>query len=66
MIFGMKEKMIILTHAMCWLLLQMKSSFANTDNSIYLFIFRNQFFLLRIPSNINQTAVGLFWLSNNN
>ncbi len=24
------------------------------------------FFLLRIPGNINQTAVGLFWLSNNN
>ncbi len=24
------------------------------------------FFLLRIPSNINQTAAGLFWLSNNN
>ncbi len=22
-------------------------------------------FLLYIPSNINQTAVGLFWLSNN-
>ncbi len=24
-----------------------------------------KFFLLCIPSNINQTAVGLFWLSNN-
>ncbi len=35
------------------------------DNSI-LFIFKEIFFWLRIPSNINQTEVGLFWLSNNN
>ncbi len=30
------------------------------------FFFIFHIFLLRIPSNINQTAVGLFWLSNNN
>ncbi len=41
----------------------MKSSFAKTDNCIFFFCI---VFLLRIPSNINQTAVVLFWLSNNN
>ncbi len=30
------------------------------------FIYKKQSFLLHIASNINQTAVGLFWLSNNN
>ncbi len=45
----------------------MKSSFEKNDNSIILFFFRNHIcFFLCIPSNINQTAVGLFWLSNNN
>ncbi len=28
--------------------------------------FQKSSFYLRIPSNINQTSVGLFWLSNNN
>ncbi len=45
----------------------MKSSFAKTDNNIIIIIFfRNHVFLLHIPSKINQTAAGLFWLSNNN
>ncbi len=30
------------------------------------FIYKKQSFLLHNASNINQTAVGLFWLSNNN
>ncbi len=39
----------------------MKSSFAKTDSSIYFIFFQKSLFvLLRIPSNINQTAVGLF------
>ncbi len=37
----------------------MKSSFAKTNNSIFIF-FQKSHILLRIPSNINQTAVGLF------
>ncbi len=37
-------------------------NFAKTDNylSLFRFIFRNHAFLLCIPNNVNQTAVGLF------
>ncbi len=42
--------------------LYMKSSFAKTDN----LFFQKSFFYCVFLGNINHTAVGLFWLSNNN
>ncbi len=41
--------------------LNMKSSFAKTDNN-----FQKLCFSLCIPINLNQTAVVLFWLGKNN
>ncbi len=35
-----------------------KSSFARTDNNFQ----KSRFFIVCIPNNLNQTAVGLFWI----
>ncbi len=47
-LFYLHQKVVFATNQICFKM-YLKSSFLKNDN-----------FLLRIPSNINQTAVGLF------
>lgn len=43
------------------------SLFAKADNSIFVNFHKSFYlFIFAFQSNINKTAVGLFWLSNNN